>query len=91
MWQAEHWEGAQHGVLQEQPGPCTQAGQTRSWPSETAACPQAGSLTGSFVSQNEGCRAQVNVLLVLGLLLPGYFESWSSLAFCKILQTSEMG
>lgn len=54
------------------------------------AGPQAGSLTGSFVSQNEGCRAQVNVL-VLGLLLPGYFESWSSLAFCRIRQTSVMG
>lgn len=55
------------------------------------AGPQAGSLTGSFVSPNQGCRAQVNVFPVLGLLLPGYFESWSSLAFCKILQTSEMG
>lgn len=81
---AEHWKGVQ--VV------CSKSSlDHESWPSSgTAACPQAGFLTGSFVSQ-QGCGAQVAALPILGLLLPGYFESWSSLAFCRILLTSVMG
>lgn len=38
-----------------------------------------------------GARAQGPSLPNLGLSLPGYLESWSSLAFCRIWQTSVMG
>lgn len=57
---------------------------------KTAACPQAGFLTGSLVSQKPGCKAQAAALPNLGSL-SDYFESWSSLAFCRIWQTSVMG
>lgn len=76
-------------MLQEQPGPWEPDREDLEL-AETAACPQAGFLTGSIVSQR-GCGAQVAALPILGLLLPGYFESWSSLAFCRILLTSVMG
>lgn len=36
-------------------------------------------------------RGSVSSLPNLDLVPPGYFESWSSLAFCRIWQTSVMG
>lgn len=36
-------------------------------------------------------QGSVSSLPNLGLLPTGYFESWSSLAFCRIWQTSVMG
>lgn len=47
--------------------------------------------SGRCTSQEPEDRGHVAVLPNLGLLLSGYFESWSSLAFCRIWQTSVMG
>lgn len=61
-------------------------------PSEKAwSSPSGWDPTGVSVFQKPGHRLVVASLPNLGLLLPGYFESWSSLAFCRIWQTSVMG
>lgn len=61
-------------------------------PSEKAwSFPSGRDPTGVSVFQKPGHGPVVASLPNLGLLLPGYFESWSSLAFCRIWQTSVMG
>lgn len=74
---AKHWEGAQHGVLR-----------SSLELARSVACPHCFP-TDSSVSHKPD--VQVAALPTLGLLPPGYFESWSSLAFCRIWQTSVLG
>lgn len=54
----------------------------------SVACPHCFP-TDSSVSHKPD--VQVAALPTLGLLPLGYFESWSSLAFCRIWQTSVLG
>lgn len=72
-------EGAQHGAPpQEQPG-CESRREGLPPPRRLLRIPEPEH------------RGRLAVLPNLGLLLPGYFESCSSLAFCRIWQTSVMG